>query len=130
MPKFSQHSRIMLGTVHPGLIRVANEAIKIVDFRVLSGYRGRVVQNDYYESGLSTKPYPESKHNRKPSEAIDVAPYPIDWEDRERFVHLAGIFVGIGHALNLKIRWGGDWDMDSDLRDQQFMDLGHFEILI
>ena len=38
--------------------------------------------------GRSKLSWLESKHNCEPSRAVDIAPYPIDWDDRERFSHL------------------------------------------
>jgi hypothetical protein len=63
------------------------------------------------------------------SRAVDVAPYPIDWNDTRRFDHFAGIVVGIAHRSGVKIRWGGNWDRDNDLNDQNFNDLVHFELI-
>ena len=36
--------------------------------------------------------------------------------------------MGVAKQMNLPIRWGGDWDMDNDLDDSNFLDLVHFEI--
>ena len=60
--------------------------------------------------------------------AVDVAPYPVDWEDRERFHYMGGMLRGIGHQMGLKIRWGGDWDSDGEIKDNSFDDLVHVEI--
>jgi hypothetical protein len=30
--------------------------------------------------------------------------------------------------MGIKIRWGGDWDMDTETKDNNFDDLVHFEI--
>ena len=74
--------------------------------------------------------YPNGKHNRKPSAAIDVAPWPIpDWEDLKTFYFFSGVVKGIANCLEIKIRWGGDWDSDNDLNDQTFNDLVHFELV-
>jgi peptidoglycan L-alanyl-D-glutamate endopeptidase CwlK len=67
-----------------------------------------------------------SKHME--GKAVDLAPYPIDWEDRERFHYMGGMIRGIGHQLGLKIRWGGDWDSDGEIKDNRFDDLVHVEI--
>jgi peptidoglycan L-alanyl-D-glutamate endopeptidase CwlK len=61
--------------------------------------------------------------------AVDLAPYPIDWKNTKRFYHFAGIVLGVATEMGIRIRWGGDWDMDDDLDDQSFMDLVHFEIV-
>ena len=50
--------------------------------------------------------YPNSKHNKLPSKAVDVAPYPIDWNDPDRFYHFAGYVRGIAEGMGIKIRWG------------------------
>jgi peptidoglycan L-alanyl-D-glutamate endopeptidase CwlK len=81
--------------------------------------------------------WPNSKHNETPSRAVDIAPYPIDWEARGRFHVLAGHMMMAFHGLQeegeirdtLDLRWGGDWDRDHVLDDQQFDDLPHFELI-
>jgi peptidoglycan L-alanyl-D-glutamate endopeptidase CwlK len=129
MPTFSNKSKARLKLCHGGIITVMNKAIEIVDFSILSTYRGEAEQTKLYVGGLSKLQYPHSKHNWMPSHGIDVAPYPIDFENRERFVYLAGIILGIASQEIVNLRWGGDWDMDNDLHDQTFMDLGHFEVV-
>ena len=64
-----------------------------------------------------------------PSLAIDAAPSPIDWNDRERFFYFAGVVKGVAEEMGIKIRWGGDWDGDNDFDDQTFDDLVHFELV-
>jgi hypothetical protein len=81
------------------------------------------------EDGLSRLQYPNGKHNVTPSLAADVAPYPIDWEDYERFYWFGGYVIGAADSLGLAIRWGGDWDSDMDFKDQTLVDLIHFEIM-
>lgn len=126
--KFSKRSQEKLETCDSRIQEIMNEAIKIIDFTVLEGHRSKDLQNLYYEQGKSKLKYPQSRHNSYPSMAIDIAPYPIDWNDRERFVYIAGIIKGIGMAMGYKIRWGGDWNMNNNLKDQTFFDLPHFEI--
>jgi peptidoglycan L-alanyl-D-glutamate endopeptidase CwlK len=92
-----------------------NEAIKVMDFSVLCGHRDKEAQNKAFREGFSKAEYPKSKHNQIPSQAIDIAPYPVRWSDRERFVRLAGIVEGIAHSKNIKIRWGGDFSTIEDL---------------
>ena len=107
------------------------KAIEVgMDFTICCGHRNEADQDEAFHMGLSKKHWPESKHNREPSEAIDIAPWPIDWKDENAFYHLAGIVRAEAKRLGLPIRWGGDWDGDFDLQDQTFMDLGHFELLV
>jgi len=132
MPEFSKKSKGILSTCDGKLVQVMEMAILVVDFSVLCGLRGEEEQNYLYRMGFSKVPYPNSRHNAIPpkkSEAIDIAPYPLDWSDTEKFYYVAGVVMGIAGFLGVKLRWGGDWDMDQDLHDQSFMDLGHFELV-
>jgi len=103
-----------------------------MDFSVLEGHRDKETQNRYYEKGTSKIKWPDGKHNKLPSRAMDLAPYPIDWSNRPkaiaRFYLLAGVILAVADELGIGLRWGGDWDGDWDLFDQEFDDLGHFEL--
>lgn len=142
MPKFSISSMKKLGTVHTDLELVMMEVIKQYDITVLCGLRGEEEQNNAYKNGLSKLKYPESRHNRSTilntnvvSDAVDVAPYPIDWADLDRFYFLAGLVFGVAGKLKEdgkithNIRWGGDWDQDMNFTDNTFNDLVHFELV-
>ena len=37
--------------------------------------------------------------------------------------------MGRAVELGIRLRWGGDWDGDNELRDQTFNDLVHFEVI-
>lgn len=127
MPRFSSRSLERLETCDPRLQAIFNVVIRNFDCTILEGYRGEEAQNEAYRAGKSTLKYPESKHNRRPSLAVDVAPYPIDWDDTERFYYFGGYVVGIADSLRIDVRWGGDWDSDTLVHDQSFFDLPHFE---
>ena len=128
MPKFGRQSQSRLDTCHKDLQLLFNEVVKGFDCSVLCGERTRDEQDKAYHEGRSKLKYPQSKHNTSPSIAVDVAPYPIDWDDKERFYFFAGYVKGIASQLGIKIRWGGDWDNDTQVHDQSFMDLPHFEL--
>jgi hypothetical protein len=132
MPKFSTASRERLATCVDDLQRVMVEAIKIMDFTVVEGHRGKAAQNIAFNKGLSQKQWPNGEHNSEPSRAVDITPYPIDWSDAEkntqRMVLLAGIVLACAFHLGIKLRWGGDWNMNGDTRDEHFRDYGHFEV--
>ena len=130
MPSYSQKSLKQLYSCHPQLQLLFFEVIKHYDCTILEGHRSEERQNELYRTGYSKTEYPGSKHNTTPSMAVDVAPYPIDWNDEKRFYHFAGFVIATAKQLNLDIRWGGDWDSDNDLDDQTFMDLVHFELRI
>ena len=129
MPKFGRKSREKLATCEKELQNLFNEVVRHFDCSVLVGYRGRNEQDTAYESGHSKVKWPNGKHNSNPSLAVDVAPYPIDWDDRERFIYFGGFVKGCAYQLGLPLRWGGDWDNDSQLSDNKFDDLVHFELV-
>lgn len=137
MPSFSKHSEARLLTCHPDLQRVIRHAMETatadLDFAVLCGHRGKIEQDAAYAAGLSKTPFPTSKHNHLPSLAVDIAPYPVDWNDYGRFKHLAEHVLASAAELGISIRWGGDWDGDGKTRrdgdpDERFVDLPHFEL--
>lgn len=130
MAKYSPVSKTKLASCHPLLQRVFENVIKIVDCKIICGQRDMAEQNRLYRLEKSKVEWPNSKHNSDPSMAVDAVPYPVDWEDLKRFYFLAGVVIAVGHMLGLKIRWGGDWDMDTDLNDQDFNDLPHFELIL
>ena len=128
MPRFGKTSRARLKTCHDDLQKVFNEVIKHTDCSILCGHRGEEDQKKAVASGHSKKAFPLGRHTKKPSLAVDVAPYPIDWEDRERFIYFGGFVKGCAYQLGIPLRWGGDWDNDTSLSDNNFDDLVHFEI--
>ena len=128
MFKFGSKSSRNLSTVHGKLQDIFFEVIKEYDCSILCGLRTQEDQDEAFHTGRSTKQWPDSKHNQSPSIAVDVAPYPIDWDDGKRFYHFAGYVKAVADSMGIRIRWGGDWDDDNDLNDQQFFDLVHFEL--
>lgn len=128
MAKFSQKSRNELMSCNGRLIQLFQEVVKKYDCTILEGFRNRQRQNTLYAEGKSKVRFPHSKHNRFPSRAIDVAPFPIDWDDKKRFCHFAGYVKRVAEELNIPIRWGGDWNSNNILDDQDLNDLDHFEL--
>lgn len=108
---------------------VLNAAIKHMDFSILEGHRGKAEQDEAYRTGKSKVRWPNGMHNKVPSLAVDIAPFPIDWSDTERFVYFAGFIMGVAASHDVKLRWGGDWDRDTEVEDETFRDLGHFELV-
>ena len=128
MPKFGTRSKNALNSCDENLIKVFNEVIKTVDCSVLEGHRGQSKQDKYYEEGKSKVKYPSGRHNKLPSMAVDVAPYPIDWDDRERFHLFAEFVLGIAKSMGINLRWGGDWNQNWFVDDNKFDDFPHFEL--
>ena len=124
MPRFGRRSKERLKGVDAKLVNVANELIKLMDVTVIEGLRSQERQNELVAQGKSKTKF--GKHVA--GKALDLAPYPIDWDDRERFHYMGGLIRGIGHSLGVDVRWGGDWDSDGEIADNNFDDLVHVEI--
>ena len=128
MAKFGKTSKSKLLTCHEDLQTVFNEVIKYVDCSILEGHRSGERQDKLFEEGKTKVKYPNGRHNASPSRAVDVAPYPIDWDDRERFHLFAGFVLGIARSMGITLRWGGDWNMNFEVDDNKFDDFPHFEL--
>jgi peptidoglycan L-alanyl-D-glutamate endopeptidase CwlK len=130
MPKFGKRSRERLKGVDSRLVEVLTEVCKYFDITVIEGLRSQERQNELVEQGKSKTKF--GKH--VDGKAVDIAPYPIDWNARDDFHYLGGFVLGIAASKGINIRWGGDWS-DSSLsqgrrttKDNNFDDLVHFEI--
>ena len=124
MYRFGKRSKERLKGVKPELVSVLNELVKIMDVTIIEGLRTEERQKELVASGASKTKY--SKHLE--GKAVDLAPYPIDWEDRDRFHYMGGMIRGIAKQLNVNVRWGGDWDGDGETKDNGFDDLVHVEL--
>jgi peptidoglycan L-alanyl-D-glutamate endopeptidase CwlK len=99
------------------------------DLTVLCGVRGKAEQDAAVKSGASKLAWPKSKHNKTPSEAVDVAPIvkgSVSW-DWAAYNATAPIIKaewakmereGLTHGVTLS--WGGDW--------ASFKDGPHWEV--
>ena len=128
MKQFSPQSLAKLSTCDQRLQILFKAVVNHFDCVILEGHRDEATQNKAFAEKRSTKQWPNGEHNKTPSRAVDVAPYPIDWSDTQRFHYFAGVVMGIASQLGLKVRWGGDWDKDTEVKDETFRDLVHFEI--
>lgn len=106
------------------------------DIAIIEGHRGEERQNKAFKEGKSDKQWPDGKHNKLPSWAVDVAPckikgdkVEIDWNDTKSFYDLYKFVSDIAKILYIDLRWGGDWDRDGDYNDQRLMDLVHYELV-
>lgn len=130
MPKFSEESIKKLVTCDSRLQLVAKEAIKQVDFKIICGFRDIHEQDKAFKEGNSLKKGGESRHNLYPSMAFDFIPYPFtedDWKNIHKFTYVAGIIMATGYKLGVRLRYGGDFDMDGSIEGG--WDWGHIEIL-
>jgi len=130
MPKFGKRSKQRLQGVDSKLVNVLNEVCKYFDITVIEGIRSQERQNELVAEGKSKTKF--GKHVQ--GKAVDIAPYPIDWNARDDFHYLGGFLLGVASQMGINVRWGGDWS-DSSLsqnrrttKDNNFDDLVHFEL--
>lgn len=127
MPVYSKNSKTKLKECHLDLQVLFNEVIKVYDCAIICGHRDEKEQNQAYRDGFSKLMFPKSKHNRLPAEAVDAVPYPIDWNNIERFEELGVLVLEIADMLYKerkiyrKVRWGGHF--------KSFKDYPHFELV-
>lgn len=127
--KLSKASQDKLASVKPELQKVIYKAFETMPFdvMVLEGIRTKERQEElFYKKPPATKTL-NSKHLT--GDAIDLAPYPIDWNDKERFNIMAKHVLAAAKALGIKVRWGGDWNQNGDWKDEKFYDGPHVELI-
>lgn len=136
MTNFSPQSLEKLKTCHPILQVLFHEVVEEYDCTIIFGHRSPEEQNDLFNAGRSQLRGGQSKHNKNPSLAIDVAPFPLDfkawekWPRRAELYYFAGYVFGVARKIGIKnhLRWGGDWNTNRTFDDQNFDDLFHFEL--
>jgi len=105
------------------------EVVKYYDCKIIEGHRTTERQQELYAQGRTTPGnivthkdgiLRLSKHQQNPSPAIDVVPYPVDWNATHRFYEMSGWVKCIAMGMNIPIQWGGDWP--------RFRDLPHWEL--
>ena len=147
----SQKSLGRLNGVDERLQRVVKRAIELSkqDFMVLEGVRTRQQCMTNYGKGRTiaqcvAKGVPAQYANPKAAKvtwlnnpfaskhvsgkAVDLVPYPVDWNDLKKFDAIAQAMLQAAKELNVSIRWGADWDADGKSRERGESDSPHFEI--
>ena len=116
--KLGTRSLQNLSGVHPDMQAVVKKAIEItdVDFTVIEGIRNIDRQRQLVKEGKSTTL--NSRHIT--GHAVDMVPWPVDWEDLDRFETMAEAMKDAAEELDISIVWGGDW--------KSFYDAPHFEL--
>lgn len=107
MPSFSQSSKDKLATCESDLQKLFNEVIKTRDCTILEGHRDMERQKELFREGKTTTL--GSRHLSSPSAAVDVMPYPIDWDDRLGQHEFATFVYDTAMKLGVSVNWGGSW---------------------
>lgn len=121
-------SEARLVHAHPDLAQLFRVVATIWDVNILESIRSPERQRELFAAGKSKTL--QSKHLRQSDGyawAVDAAPDPVDWRDTGRFYYFGGYVRCIALGTGLQLRWGGDWNSDWQITDQDFNDLVHFE---
>ena len=129
---FGHTSTTHLLTCHPDLQDVARAALLVspIDFAITCGHRNKFEQDKCCAEGKSKAPWPTSKHNFTPARAFDFCPViggNLAWKDIEAFKTVAHEILMVGDRLGVRLRWGGDWNMNS-VEDDTWYDRPHIEM--
>ena len=136
----SKRSLDNLEGVHPSLVEVVKRAIELTsqDFIVIEGVRTQARQDELWAQGR-TKPGPVVTWTKDASShgigsdgfghAVDVCPYPVDWNDLSKFDAIALAMFSAASEIGVRLRWGADWDMDGKPRERGESDSPHFELV-
>lgn len=119
MPTFSKRSLDNLTQAHPDLQRVMKAAILYTDFTVICGYRGRADQDKALAEKRSKARFGQSPHNFTPALAVDIVPYPLNWNDLKAFDEMGAVVMREALKLNVALTWGKFFS---------FKDYPHFEL--
>ncbi len=139
-PELEEDSGFRLGTrslerlagVHPDIMAVTQYAIRAstVDFGIprTGGVRSSETQDRLTAAGKSRAKFPRHVTGHAVDiAALDPATGKSTWEPRiVLLVHEA--FEKASAALDVPLRWGGDWDGDGNIRERGENDLVHHEL--
>lgn len=111
---------------HPNLIKLIMRVDKLYPVQVICGHRNKEDQEKAVLEKKSKLHYPNSKHNKTPSMAVDIVPDPdknpktISWADLNAFEIMCHTVESAADELDIKIRLG---------RDFSFKDWPHVELV-
>ena len=149
--QLSQRSLDRLKGVDERLVKVVKRAIELspIDFMVLEGVRTKEQCMINYGNGRTAsqcqaKGVPVKYANPSAAKvtwlnnpfaskhvsgkAVDLVPYPVDWQDLKKFDAIAKAMLQAAKELGVPVRWGADWDGDGKPRERGESDSPHFEI--
>lgn len=126
--KLGQRSLDRLKGVNLSLVAVFKRACETMPFdvTVLEGLRSYERQQELLKQGATKV----SVSRHMSGNALDIAPYPIDWNDLERFQIVAEHMFKAAEELGIVIRWGGTWErtFTKPVKWAKFLDAPHFEL--
>jgi len=106
----------------PRLVKLILRVDELYPCHVICGHRNEADQIKAFEEKKSQLKFPQSKHNKKPSLAVDVVSgngNVIAWSDLKSFEILCLTIEAVAEEQGIKIRLG---------RDFSFKDWPHIEL--
>lgn len=138
MYQLGKQSLQRLAGVHPALIAVVVLAITKTeqDFLVLEGVRTQQRQLELWAQGRTTPgdivTWTKTSRHIPDADgwgrAVDLVPYPVDWDDPKKFNAISQAMMSAAQELGVVLRWGADWDSDGNPREKGETDSPHFEL--
>lgn len=150
MAQFGQTSNSRLITCERDIQTILMEVVKFYDCMIVEGNRTPERQNEHWSKGRKLKPggnekvrkdwvvvdsgkivtYKDgyeklSKHQKYPSPAVDVVPYPSMWKDRSKLIELRGVIKFVQAKLLAEGKITKLLDNGADLWDG--FDLPHYQ---
>ena len=133
--KLSERSLFRMTNVNQNLVNVILFAIRRtpIDFGIawMGGMRTPEEQNKLFKDGYSQCDGYEKLSKHQTGDAIDLNVF-VNGKyvnNNEMMCIVAGVMFSCASELDIKIRWGLDWDSDGDIRDTGFRDIYHFELI-
>lgn len=119
--KLSKKSKERLETCDDRLITIVSDVLKVMDITILCGHRGKEEQEKAFSEGKSRAHFGQSKHNSYPSLAVDIAPYPINWDVKDpRWNIMCDLVLYVAERYGIKVRLGRDF---TNLKDYPHVEL-------
>lgn len=126
MPSFSKRSIENLATCKEPLIDLFLEVVKERDCSILCGHRNEADQEKAFNDKRSYVHFPNSRHNQHPSIAVDVMPYPINWDDRLGQHEFATYVFNTAMQMGIRVQWGG---LFKTRNGKIFYDAPHWQLI-
>lgn len=125
MASFGNTSRERMEGLDSDLVRLFEEVVKTFDCTVLKdgGLRTPARQQELFDLGVTKT----LNSNHLTGNAIDIVPYPVDWEDRERQYRFASFVFDTAMRMGIRVRWGGWFRAPGN---KIFYDSPHWEKII
>lgn len=101
MNKYGTRSKQVRSELTPTLRIIFDTVLERMDHSLVCGFRPENEQNMAFAAGASKLRWPNSKHNRKPSPAVDADPYPLKKgaAGKEQSIYFAGYVQGVSDIL-------------------------------